>query len=82
MKSHLQTLFRRSTDRPEEDTMDEDLDQKKHTDREKLEEIKSHVDLCPIGWFKGSLMKNFSASDEDVIKWLQHLFYITGSKKA
>jgi len=57
-------------------------DKKEKTDREKLEDLKKHIDMCPIGWFKGSLMKNFSSSDDDVIRWLQHLFFLAGSNKA
>lgn len=84
MKSPLQTLFKHSSNNvdEEEDEMDDEMEQETRTDRGKLEEIRSHVDTCPLGWFKGALMKNLGTSDEDVIKWLQHLFYIAGSKKA
>ena len=80
MMSLLQ-IFCRSSDSNERTVMDTE-DKKEKTDRERLEDLKKHIDLCRIGWFKGALMKNFSSSDDDVIRWLQHLFFLAGSDKA
>lgn len=32
-----------------------------------------HIDSCPVGWFKGVLIKRKGTTEEDVLKWLQKL---------
>jgi len=48
--------------------------------REELQEIRDHVKECPIGWFRGRIMRHLNISDEEVIVWLQKLFFITGNE--
>jgi hypothetical protein len=40
---------------------------------EDFQNLKRHVDKCPIGWHQGKLIRTRSTVDQDVINWISKL---------
>lgn len=43
------------------------------TEKERLREIKEHVDLCPFGWHEGRVIVPRSMPEQEIIDWVAKL---------